>query len=117
MGLLDFLFGGMKCPLCGKRGARKSPNSDVAVRCPNPSCQYFDPSLQQREGKLAGGRFRRRDFVPQDPIEIRYRNFQNVEKTFSAEKSSLRRRKNHIQAQVVPTGDTITLSRDRILNL
>ena len=117
MGFLDFLFGGMKCPLCGKRGARKSETSDVAVRCLNPSCQYFDPSLQQREVKLAGGRFRRRDYVPQDPIEIRYRNFQNVEKAFSAEKSSLRRKRNHILAQVVPTGDVIILSRDRILNL
>lgn len=117
MGLLDFLFGGKKCPLCGTRGARKSEVSDIRVRCPNPDCQYFDPALQAREVKLTGGRFRRRDFVPQQPMDIRYRNFKGEEKTFIAEKSSLARKRNHILACVVPTGEKITLSRDRILNL
>jgi hypothetical protein len=117
MGLLDWLFGGKKCPLCGTRGARRSEVSDVCVRCPNPTCQYFDPSLQQREVQLAGGRSRRRDFVPEHPIEIHYSNYKSVEKTFIAEKGSLLRKRNHILACVVPTGERITLSRDRILNL
>lgn len=117
MGFLDFLLGGRKCPLCGTRGVRESERSDVRVRCPNPACPYFDPAVQPATVKLAGALLRRRDFVPEHPIEIRYRNFQNTEQTFNAEKTSLRRKRNHILARVVPTGEHITLSRDRILNL
>jgi hypothetical protein len=119
MGLFDWLFGGRKCPLCGTRGAQKSDVSDVRVRCPNPTCQYFDPSVGRSARPRAGGTRvpRRGNFVPEHPIEIRYRNFQNIERTFSAEKNSLVRRRNHILASVAPTGERITLSRDRILNL
>jgi hypothetical protein len=116
MGFLDFLFGGKKCPLCGTRGARKSDVSDITVRCPNPQCRYFDPAPQTR-AKSRAGMFRRSDFVPEHPLEIRYRNFQGQEKTFTAEKSTIARKRNHILACVIPTGERITLSRDRILNL
>ncbi|HWX91161.1 MAG TPA: hypothetical protein VNY29_00905 [Terriglobales bacterium] len=116
MGLLDLLFGGKKCPLCGTRGARKSDVSDITVRCPNPQCQYFDPALKTR-AKSRAAMFRRSDFVPEHPLEIRYRNFQGQENTFTAEKSTIARKRNHILARVIPTGERITLSRDRILNL
>lgn len=86
------------------------------MRCPNPECQYFDPALQTRATSPAG-RFRRSDFVPEHPLEIRYRNFQGQEKTFTAEKSPIARKRNHILARVIPTGERITLSRDGILNL
>jgi hypothetical protein len=116
MGLLDFLFGKTKCPQCGVKGARKS---EGRIRCPNPSCQYFDGSLGRR-GVLrsAGTRApRRSDYSPARPLAIRYRNFQGQEKTFTAEKESLRKKNNHIIACVAPTGEKIALSRDRIQNL
>src|SRR5579862_2240258 len=105
VGFLDFLFGRTKCPLCGTKGARIS---DGRTRCPNPSCQYFDGTL---------GRPRQSDYSPVSPLYIRYRNFQGQEKTFTGEKESLRRTKNHIIARVAPTGQNISLSRDRIQNL
>lgn len=116
MSLLDFLFGKTKCPLCGTKGARIS---DGRTRCPNPSCQYFDGTLR-RGGhlRLGGARApRRSDYLPGNPLHIRYRNFEGQEKTFTADKESLRRTKNHIVARVAPTGQNISLSRDRIQNL
>ena len=50
-------------------------------------------------------------------MAIRYRNFRGEDKTFTADKECLVRRRNHIIARVAPTGETITLSRDRIQNL
>lgn len=116
MGIFDFLFGNISCPVCGAKGARKS---GVQIRCPNPLCQNFDASLG-RPGTLrkAGSIIPTRgNFHPEHPISIRYQNFQNVERTFTAEATTLRRKRNHIIAQVTPTGEHIALSRDRIQNL
>jgi len=117
MGFLDSLFGKSRCPRCGSKGARKSGNQ---TRCPNPSCQFFDATLRAAHG---GFRVResappsRSDYSPESPVEIHYRNFRGEEKSFIAEKQTLRRKRNHIVAQVAPTGENISLSRDRIQNL
>jgi hypothetical protein len=67
---------------------------------------------------MAGMRVpRRSDYSPARPLAIRYCNFQGFEKTFTADKESLQRKRNHITARVMPTGERIALSRDRILNL
>ena len=39
---LKDILGGGKCPACGTPGVRKSGNE---IRCLNPLCQYFNPSL------------------------------------------------------------------------
>ena len=52
-----------------------------------------------------------------DPIEIRYLNFRGEEKTFTAEKSSIRRKKQHISAIVAPRGVRIALNKEKIQNL
>jgi hypothetical protein len=109
---LDFLFGKTKCPLCGTKGARVS---DGRTRCLNPSCQYFDGTLG-RGGPLRRAP-RRSDYSPVSALHIRYRNFQGQEKTFTADKESLHRTRNHIIARVAPTGENVSLSRDRIQNL
>jgi hypothetical protein len=109
---LDFLFKKTNCPLCGTKGARVS---DGRTRCPNPSCQYFDSALR-RGGRMLRGP-RQSDYSPVNALYIRYRNFQGQEKAFTAEKESLRRTRNHIIARVAPTGENISLSRDRIQNL
>jgi hypothetical protein len=123
MGLLDFLislFGGsgtIECPNCGTPGARKTP--DETVHCKNPRCLYFDASLG-RSGTLrqAGTTVATRgNFRPEHPVSIRYINFAGQERDFSAERESLVRKKQHIVAQVAPTGRKITLSRERIQNL
>jgi hypothetical protein len=123
MGLLDFLtklFGGgdkIECPNCGTAGARKT--RDELIHCKNPSCKFFDAGLAY------GGPLVRRyttvptrgNFRPENPVSIRYVNFVGQDRDFSAERDSLVRKKNHIVAQVAPTGRKITLSRDRIQNL
>lgn len=57
------------------------------------------------------------NYSPSRPIAIRYRNFKGEEKTFTADAESIRRKRNHIVASVAPTGQNISLSRDRIQNL
>lgn len=114
MSFLDIFFRKTKCPQCGTKGARIA---DGRTRCPNPSCQHFDGTLGR--GGRPGGRGvpRRSDYSPARPLYIRYRNFQGQEKTFTADQDSLKRTRNHIIARVAPTGENISLSRDRIQNL
>ena len=121
MGLLDFLrsllsSGNIRCPSCGTRAARK--DSDGLIHCRNPICPYFD--IMQRRGKLrqAGTTVPTRgDFRPEHPVSIRYRNAAGQDRTFSAERDSIVRKSNHLVARVAPTGERITLSRERIQNL
>ena len=110
MGLFDFLFGKKNCPQCGAKGAKAD---GARVRCPNPSCRYFDGAV----GRGFGLRPRRSDYSPGNPLEIRYRNLRGEEKTFRADQDSLTKKGNHIVARVAPTGEKISLSRDRIQNL
>jgi hypothetical protein len=130
--LKDMLSGG-KCPACGTPGVRKA---GTEIRCFNPLCQYFNPTLgpgeappqppappqspRQPQGKPAGWS----SSPPQPsgspaagPVAIQYRNFQGQNKTFHADARSLHREKNHIVAKVAPQGKQITLSRARIQNL
>jgi hypothetical protein len=126
MGFLDFLKGEKKlqCPNCGTEGAKQS--KDGTMRCPNRSCPYFDLSLASAptpanwtpgSQPASGLRSWRGGFVPSQPITIRYRNFQNQERVFTADAGATVRKKNHLVATVTPTGAKITLSRDRIQNL
>ena len=119
MGLLDFLislFGGgqkIDCPNCGTPGARKT--SDGTVRCKNPTCLNFDASFAL--GRRIAPVPTRGGFRPEHSVSIVYVNFVGQNREFSAESDSLVRKKNHIVAQVAPTGRKIALSRDRIQNL
>jgi hypothetical protein len=119
MGLLDFLislFGGgekIDCPNCGTHGARKA--RDGTIRCKNPTCSNFDASFALGRRIAPVPTFG--DFRPAHPVSIRYVNFVGQNRDFSAERDSLVRKKNHIVAQVAPTGRKIALSRDRIQNL
>jgi len=119
--LIDALSGGMKCPACGTRGAKKVGDT---IRCLNPVCQFFAPQAT-REARDARARVRntasnqaRAAFVPSgDTVSIRYRNSRGESKTFSADRSSLTRRHNHIVARVAPSWRQLSLSRARIENL
>lgn len=119
--LIDALGGGMKCPSCGTRGARRSGET---IRCINPVCQFFSPQATP-EARAARARVRaaeakqpRSSYVPSgDTVSIRYRNFRNESKAFTADRSSLKRRHNHIIARVSPSWRQVSLSRERIENL
>lgn len=121
MGLLDFfraLFGAnrIQCPSCSTEGARKT--SDGLIQCSNPICPYFDPSLRRGTLRRAGSTVPTRgDFRPEHLLTIRYRNFAGQDRTFSAERDSVVRKGNHLVGHVAPTGEKISLSRDRIQNL
>ncbi len=119
MGLLDFLIGlfsggeKVECPNCGIAGARKT--RDGTIRCKNQTCPNFDPSLAL--GRRIAPVPTSGDFRPDHPVSIRYVNFVGQNRDFSAERNSLVRKKNHIVAEVAPTGRKIALSRDRVQNL
>lgn len=118
MGLLDFLrklltgqSNTVQCLGCGVGGALQA--DDGRISCRNPACSYFDAIRFGSGTKLRT----KGSYTPQHPITIRYRNFAGQERTFSAEQESIVRKRNHLVAQVAPTGLKINLSRDRILNL
>jgi hypothetical protein len=119
MGLLDFLIalfsGGEKiaCPNCGTEAARKA--RDGTIRCKSQNCPNFDPSFAL--GRRIAPVPTSGDFRPEHPVSIRYVNFVGQNRNFSAERDSLLRKKNHIVAEVAPTGRKIALSRERIQNL
>jgi hypothetical protein len=136
----DLLSGKTNCPLCGTPGSSKDGDR---VRCLNPQCPNFllmpgetpaqprapQPTPQQPQSATQSatqGPLPRS--TPATPVSgpgfgsartvtIQYKNFQNQNKTFTAETASLRRKKNHIVAKVAPSGKLITLSRDRIQNM
>jgi len=119
MGFLDFLKSTTKCPWCGNPNAKKSGSR---ILCPNPNCTNFDSSVQSGAPAASAApakpaKTKPGGFVPTNPLSIRYRNFQGQEKTFTADPDSCVRKKNHITVRVAPSGQTITLSRDRIQNL
>jgi len=98
-------------------GVRRSGRQTL---CLNPKCANFDPSQRSSSPQASPPQAQSgwsRGRTPARPISIRYRNFQGQEKLFSADADSLRPRKNHISAEVAPTGQRITLARARILNL
>lgn len=119
MGFFKKLFGGgeLVCPFCGRPGAKQTP---AGIRCPNPQCANYNPeefgaSQDQRAAEPftpPSGKW-----SPASPVEIRYTNYRGESRTFTAERDSLVRRKEHIVAKVAPTGRAITLARKRINNL
>jgi len=122
MGLFDFLKGGaVQCPLCGAPNARKSGDRVV---CPNPLCRN---SAEYQQASGAGGgtstapakpsAVPRGRWQPQQPLTIRYRNFQGTDQTYTGEADSCRLQKKHLSVIVAPTGRRITLRRDRVQNL
>jgi hypothetical protein len=125
MAFLDFLTGKMKCPSCGTRGASKT---GVGYRCPNPSCQWFDPALGQKQPvrtrrnpstgePLAPKKAAASSFAPARTIAISYRNSKGEVKSFNADPDSVERKNNHLTVRIAPTGARIVLSRERVQNL
>ena len=121
MGFFDFLKSTVPCPLCGAPDARKSGDRVV---CSNPMCRNYlgqqpaaapgggPPTAHAKPTSVPRGRWQ-----PPHPLTIRYRNFQGVEQTYTADAESCRRNKNHISVVVAPAGRRVTLRRDRIQNL
>jgi hypothetical protein len=120
MGFFDFLKSSVRCPLCGSTDARKSGERVV---CSNPMCRNFpgqEPAAAggaQPPARAKPSNVPRGQWQPPHPITVRYRNFENLERTYTADAESCRRQKNHISLLVAPTGRRITLRRDRIQNL
>ena len=94
--------------LFGNKEERIDVASYQSGAAPNPSTSARGPRPDR--GKPT------REFHPARPIQIRYRNFQGIEKTFTADAASLQRKKNHIVVQIAPSGGKVSLSRDRIQN-
>lgn len=126
MGLFDLFSGKINCPDCGSPGAKKSGGR---VLCPNISCQNFDSEAAEAQ-RASGAQPRSAAARPAsaapasrpqpmgtETIVVRYRNFQGVEKTFSADPDTARRKGKHISLCIAPKGIRVALARDRIQNL
>ena len=119
MGFLKKLFGGgeLVCPFCGRPGAKQTA---AGIRCSNPQCANYNPEeFVGTKDPRTGKPFKppKGNWSPTNPIEIRYTNHRGESRTFTGDRSSLVRRKEHIVVKVAPTGRAITLARKRITNL
>ncbi len=123
MSLLDWVTGKITCPRCGTNGAKEINGT---IHCPNPTCSYFSKTMGKAEATAPAETVTVSQPPEAEPyagpapagsFAIRYRNFRGQEKSFIAEAASARRKKNHIIVRVEPKRVTISLSRDRILNL
>lgn len=117
--MFDFLWFEEACPLCRCRAARIA-RWGGKVKCRNSSCKNADMELQRRPmpplppaaPPLTG------DFRPgSNGVAINYVNVDGVERSFDAERSSLRQKGEHITARVAPTGKRIALATKWIRNL
>jgi hypothetical protein len=117
MGFLD-PEGREKVPVSELRRGRREESERLDSIVSEPLLSLFRP--QSRNGAPSanwGQAATTGSFTPARPITIRYRNFQNQDKTFTADAEVTVRKKNHLVAAVAPSGKKIVLARNRIQNL
>lgn len=124
MGFLDKFFSGGKsgqsgssnqCPACGAMAMTIAGR----VLCTNPSCKNFAANAVVSSSSTSGKppAQGKGAFVPEKPLNIRYRNFRGEEKTFLADAATAVRKNNFLSVQVAPKGIRVALARNRVLNL
>lgn len=123
MALIDWFGSETRCPACGEPRAKKFL---WRLKCRNMACQKFDRSFlyatpspaASSQDFTASRPVLKGDFDPgSSAVQIRYRNFQGEEKSFTGDRRTVRRRGNHISLCLAPTGRRVSLARDRIQNL
>jgi len=116
---MGFLFGlfarRSPCPLC----FCAAQAAFGRVECANPVCPNFSQGFRNMmaENHKTARSPRTDRFRAPDPVSIRYRNYLGEEKVFTASRSSLYAKNNHIMAVIEPYGGCVALCRDRIINL
>ena len=119
--MLEFLWRWGKCPECGGEGARLALWG--AAKCRKTACRRFDADTSQlpmpppppppeatTEIPTKGS------FRPTNPVTVQYKNFEEQERAYVFEKSSLRLRGKYLVGQAAPTGKCISLNKDRVRN-
>jgi hypothetical protein len=123
MGIFDFLGKTCVSDACGKTFAFKVLGK---VKCRNMGCVNFDADyaaraeadLEKRRKASAESRPRSGNFDPgENRLEIRYRNFLDVEGTYTGDRRTLWLTNNHFSLLLVPTGKRVSFSQDSIRNL
>ncbi len=127
MGFFSKLLGiVINCPRCSSRAI----DSFGGPRCSNKECDAYDPkvasqsdsdtSTDSTSGSYPEGTesFELRDgkVTFEHPLQIIYDNAMGVRKTFRADRTSIRMRETRIVVAVEPTGFTICLAPERIVN-
>ena len=110
-----------KCPVCGTPGAKKFL---WRVKCVNKTCSKFNMEHYMESDSLHGSTSAPASApasmaakAPAHPVEIRYRNFEGAEKTYTGDASTVRFVKNHVSICLAPTGLRCAFNRDSILNM
>ena len=117
------------CPKCG------TPNAQRwlwKVRCPRYGCPHYDPeitgqrtdtpppaplSTSSHDAPPPPQRTLTGTFNPaENAIQISYTNYLGLEKTFTGDRATLRKRGRHISLRLVPTGQRCTFLISRLKN-
>lgn len=118
--MFDFLWKQGTCQACRSHGALVSRWSSK-VKCRNAACPNFDIETQQRPflpSSPAASVPLRGDFHPGSAgVTLRYVNHRGEERSYTAERASVRQKGEHITAKLEPTGKRVSFSKKYLRNL
>ena len=116
----------VRCPMCGKEGARKFL---WMVKCPMRGCPNYDHSLGQTQSSDGDAR----DSVPHEPrpkvehvgsfdpgafsVTIQYTNHQEESCEFITDWRTLKDSGKYVSACLVPTGTRCAFKRSKVDNI
>ncbi len=106
-----------KCPHCNTPGATKFL---WIVKCPNPRCRHYDTAVAQDAAAKAkpAATPPTGNFNPgANAIQIQYKNHQGQNKSFTGDRTTLRKRRQHITLVLAPAGKRCSFKIDRIANM
>lgn len=103
----------IRCPQCGTMGATKFL---WMVKCPNPRCSRYDAEMRAAAEKRA--RVPSGNFNPgTNAIQIQYTNAEGQQRSFTGDRTTIRKRHNHISIVLAPAGRRCSFEIRRITNM
>jgi hypothetical protein len=103
----------IRCPECGTMGATKFL---WMVKCPNPRCSRYDAELRaaaEKRSKVPAGNFN----PAQNAIRIQYTNAEGQQRSYTGDKTTIRKRHNHISIVLAPAGRRCSFEIRRIADM
>lgn len=107
------MAGTIKCPRCNTPGATKFL---WIVKCPNSRCRHYDSAVAavaSKKSKTPTG-----SFSPgANTIQVSYQNHAGEHRTYIGDRTTIRKRRNHLTIVLAPAGRRCSFEISRISNM
>lgn len=107
------MAGTIRCPHCGTHGATKFL---WMVKCPSSRCRHYDAALakeHERRHRVPTGNFN----PGPNAIQVQYTNYEGEKKTYTGDRTTVRKRNNHISLVLAPAGKRCAFEISRVSNM